>query len=331
MGKKSKPQTQTKVQKADPWVGVQPNLLELYGSSGDWFRRGNTVAPNNWNLAHSQNMIRDRALSGSPLMGQAKGTAQWHAAGNAGLDNPVLTGQMQNENRWARGDMMGGNPAASIHNPYVSELVDAATRDVKDDFMESIAPALASQFAAAGRGGSGAHMAAFSGAAGKLAGRLGDISSNIRGQAFENATQRQFNAYENDLQRMFGAHEAEAGARRQGWLAQPGLQLQAAAMLPQLAQMDYMDADRLQGVGQMQRGMEQEFMDEPLKRLQAYSALLQGASGYGTTTGSGSQATPYNRVAGTLGGALTGGMVGPMLGMTGPIGAILGAGLGLFG
>lgn len=338
MGKKSGGggQTQTTVQKADPWIGVQPHLMDLYGGASTWFHGGNTVSPSNPTLDRSMDMVRARAQVGSGALRVAQNTTEQVARGN--YSNPVMSGQMLRDNPFAQDSRMLSNRTAmgsflDKGNPYLEGMVNAATRSTTEDFMQSIAPALASQFSAAGRTGSGSHVAAFTGATSKLGERLGDMNQNIRGQQYQFERGLMEQAYEAERQRQAMAYEAERSGQRQAWLDQPRLQLQASAMAPGLAQADYLDAQMLQQTGQLQRGIDQELRDEALKRLQAYSGLLQGASGFGTTTssGSGQQTQPYNKLTGAIGGGLGGYALGSALGAFGPIGAGVGALMGLFG
>ena len=338
---------QTTVQKSDPWVGVQPNLLDLYANAGAWFHGGPTTTGTNPDMNAGWDTARGVAGANpyGGLMTQAGNTAQNIASGQYAFGNPVQSGQMLTDNAWAMGDALkhGDNVFASGQmlgesNPYLNKMVDAASNDVVRNFQNSIAPALASQFSMAGRTGSGAHVAAFDQEANTLAGKLGDITSNIRGNAFNMEQGLMANAYEAERSRQYNAFEAERGGQRQMWMQSPALQLQAAQFAPvlQAAQQQYgfNNANALSTIGGQQRDIMQQGLDDPLKKLQAYSALLQGASGYGTssTNQSGSASQPYNKLTGAIGGGLAGAALGSMNGMSfGPMGAAAGALLGLFG
>jgi len=340
--------SQTTVQKSDPWVGVQPNLLDLYANAGNWFHGGPTTVGTNPDMNAGWNAARGVA-GGNPygnLMTQAGNTAQNIASGQYAFGNPVQSGQMLTDNAWAMGDALkhGDNIFASGQmldqsNPYLNKMVDAASNDVVRNFQNSIAPALASQFSMAGRTGSGAHVAAFDQEANTLAGKLGDITSNIRGNAFNMEQGLMANAYEAERSRQYNAFEAERGGQRQMWMQSPTLQLQAAQFAPvlQAAQQQYgfNNANALTAIGGQQRDILQQGVDDPLKKLQAYSTLLQGASGYGTssTSQNGSAQQPYNKLTGTIGGGLGGFMLGNaiMPGIGGMVGAGIGALGGLFG
>lgn len=176
-------------------------------------------------------------------------------------------------------------------------------------------------------------------------------------------------------QQLMGASEFAANNR----LAERGLQQQAVGMgqqygqmqmqarenerqrqqssmlfAPQLAQADYYDIDRLAQAGASRDARSQQALNadiarwdynqsEPLRRLEAYNALLQGGGGlgFGSQTSKASQASSgggFNTM-GALGGAAsgyaTGGALAAAMGggaMFGPIGLGIGAlvGSGLF-
>ena len=67
--------------------------------------------------------------------------------------------------------------------------------------------------------------------------------------------------------------------------------------------------------------------------LQQYASnVLPIASGWGTNVGTGTQQMPRsNPVTMAAGGAMSGAALAPMLGMAGPMGAMIGGGMGLLG
>lgn len=392
-------------------LGMYSAAGDWFNNGPRGFYTGQTLAGVPQQMESAMQMMEARARAGSPTLRGAHGTVSNIQSGAYTGGNPLMTGAALGQNRYAMGDnqrdnwyandngikqniIAGGqllrdNPFAQNSrinsnrtamgeflgsNPYLRSMVEGATRSVKDDFMESIAPSLASQFSAAGRTGSGAHMGAFAGASSKLAERLGDISAGLFGQSYENERGRMAAAEEAERQRQAMAYEAERGAQRQSlsdeygrkfaaytgerglsanayeaergayrdmWSKDPSLRLQAAGMVPALAAADYMDADRLMGVGLQRRQIEQESLDdqrmrydynrdEPLQRLLSYNSILQGATPYASSQQSGSNKQPYNRLTGAIGGGLGGYALGNLMGF-GPVGAVLGGLGGLFG
>lgn len=208
-------------------------------------------------------------------------------------------------------------------NPYLNNMFQSATQPLVNQFRNAVAPSIASQFSSAGRFGSGAHQQAIQSAEQPLAQGLASAASSIYGGNYENERARQ----------------------------------QAASMYaPQLAQADYTNLDKLMGIGQYRQQTAQDLINaninrynysqnQPLDKLQALNALLQGGQAYGTKTGQTNTAQARNPFAGALGGASamygaapfladafgtgSGALAGTLMGPVGlGIGALLG---GLFG
>jgi hypothetical protein len=93
---------------------------------------------------------------------------------------------------------------------------------------------------------------------------------------------------------------------------------QAAAMLPNLADMYMMPASMVESVGQQQQAQTQEQLDSPYRALMEYSGILGQGGQYTNTT------TPLyrNRLGSAAGGAMAGMQMG------GPWGAAIGGAMG---
>ncbi len=224
--------------------------------------------------------------------------------------NVYGTGDMAKENTTAGGAYLNGNP-------WLDQMVQGASRDVSTQFMNDIAPALASQFSLAGRTGSGAHANAFGAAATGLAGKLGDISTGIRGNAYNMERGFMQQADEAERHRRYDAYMTERQRQYDAFNTGQSQKLQIAGIAPNLMAMDYQGADKLMQSGDMQQALAQAALDRrksqydtsqmmPWDVLQRYSSILNGATGYATTTnsGSGSATQPYNRLTGGIGGGL---------------------------
>jgi len=351
LGKKGGGSTQTTTQSADPWVGVQPSLLNLYGNASNWFNSGGTRAiGGNNDLGTSAYNIRGIAnnnLQPGQLEQMAKNNLQ-SVLNNEWTNNQYTTGNMLTGDPWAMGDALrnGDNVFASgkmMDNPYINQMVDASTRDVTQQFKDSIAPALMSQFSAAGRTGSGANVMAFGNAAGQLAERLGDMNANIRGNAYQQGLGMMSQAYEAERQRQYGAFQSERQDQYDAFQQEQARKMQASGMAPGLLSQDLARQNfglqsnlALQNTGMYQRQMEQDLSNQQQNNLMAYSQLLAGAAPYASQQGSSTMQQPYNRLTGAIGSGLAGAALGSAMtpaGMAsfGPMGAIAGAALGLFG
>lgn len=195
-------------------------------------------------------------------------------------------------------------------NPYIQGAIDSALEGVNRNYQQNVIPGVNSTFAASGRYGSGAHENAMS-----MAGQ------NYLDQAGQVATDMSYNAYD----------------------AERGRQQQALALAPQLAGIDYQNAQQLQNVGALQEGQDRAMLQADIDRygynqnldqmaLNQYLANLQGAAMNGSVaTGPGMQASGGGSpIMGALGGASTGLGMASMLGLSGPVGWGI-AGLGALG
>lgn len=219
------------------------------------YEPGGTVAPLNYTTQGASQFIRNQ-------LGQPLGT------------NPFATGGM---NQFASG---GGI------NPYLDNVFDTAAGATQNR--------LASEFARAGRYGSGANQQARSQ-------ELQTLAANIYGPGFEAERQRQFGATEANLGRRFNATEANLG---RGY----GLQSQALGLAPSIG-------GQIQARNQAQADRPSENFNQTLTRLGSLfpffpSTTTQRNQGTQSQSGftSGSQTTPlYNDpFSGFAGGALLG-------------------------
>lgn len=258
--------TTTTVNK-DPWSVQQPFLEQGFGAAQQEFQQGpaqffpdSTVIPFSQQTESALGLQEQRALGGSPLMGAAQNTLQ----------------------STIQGDFLNANP-------YRDEMFDALSGRVQST--------VGSQFARAGRTGSGGHQEA-------TARALGDLGSQI----------------------YFADYARERGTQQD-----------ALGMAPGFANQDYFDIGQLANVGAAREGLGEQQLSDLISRwnfaqgseqqnIADYMGLIGG--GYGGTQ---TTAQPFfrNRGAGILGGAATGAGVGSLFGQPG-LGALGGGLLGLF-
>lgn len=233
---------------------------------------GPTFAGMNQTQQQGLNAITQRAQNGSPIN---------QAAGQE-LTN-TLTGGYLNSG-----------------NPYMDSLVDKTQGDVIRGYQQSVIPQLDMIAARSGSfGNSGVDQQALN-AQRQLVSQLGDISTQIRG-----------GAYENERNRMQSA----------------------IGMAPTIANQSYVDANALLNAGgyqqqQTQAGYDanrarfEEARNAPLAQLGILGQALGGANYGGTTTSSQGSGGVKGAISGGLGGAAAGMQIG------GPWGAAIGGGLG---
>lgn len=348
----------TTVQKADPWIGLQPGLNALYSGAVNNFNKGgpqyyplDTNAPSNWNIEQSLNMGQQRALGGSDVLRSGQNANTQTANGSMLGSNPG-NGLYD---LLSRGVLQGSDPAHGYlqsevngdylrnSNPHLGAQYKAATRGMTEQFMNSIAPSIASQFSMAGRMGSGSHEAAIGQAASALSHGLGDMGANMYGQAYESERGRQQQAAQSmnatDLaQRQFQLQGAQGLSSNRNY--ERGLQMQAIGNAPGLANADYNDIEKLMGMGQFQQSQAQVGIDAnrarydyyqqlPFQNLQNLNQILQGGMSLNGSTSSGKNSQNRNPFAGALGGAASLYGLGSVMG--GPAGAMLGGPVGMLG
>ena len=270
MSKGSTPTTQATTSTVEPSEFVKPYYEEalkgaqqLYQSDVPQYFPEATYVPFSGQTEAALRLQEQRALAGSPLLGSSQQEIQ-----------NILSGQYL-------------DPTT---NPYLQQAYERAAGGVKSD--------IASQFARAGRYGSGAMTET-------LGKSLGDIASQIYGGAYQQERARQ---------------------------------LQAAQLAPQLAQQDYADISRLAQVGQTREGLQEAALADAMQRFQfeqqkPYTKLREYLASIGAPAGQQTvSAQPIyrnlgaNLLGGALGGAqlagLTGGAISPIMGAVG--GGLLG-------
>lgn len=219
----------------EPWKRQKPYLLTGFQQAEEnvlnrplEYFPGQTYVPFSPESEAALTAATGRAQAGSPLLGQAQGYT---------------------------GDVLSGQYLSPDSNPFFG--------DVTQSIMSQVQPAVAQQFAGAGRSGA-------SPLAAEALGR--GVAAGVAPYAY-------------------GAYGQERG-----------MQQQAAAAAPGLAQADYMDPAQLLQIGQAREGMSGQALSdqiarfnfgqsEPTNRLAQYMGLIQGNYG-GTTTASAPAVNP---------------------------------------
>lgn len=162
-------------QTTKPWRGQVPHLLNLYNRAEGLYQGapqtmypGAMVAARDPGAAAGLQGTIDRGLGGSPVTDSAQGL------------NLATTG----------GYFLGG-PGA---NPYLDETYNRGASQLGQAFNRIVMPNIAGRFGMAGRTGSGAEGNAMRGAAGELAGGLGDLALNTYGGNYQTERDRMMSA-----------------------------------------------------------------------------------------------------------------------------------------
>jgi hypothetical protein len=313
MGRKSGG-TSTTTQKVEPPEYLKPSLASAASAADTWFKQNQSLwAAPNMNWFEAGNRIREQAVNANQTLQPAWQASHALATGDFTRDNPLFTGKLLADDPTASGAYLGKQ------NPWLADLVEQSSRPVVEQFQNSIAPSLASQFSAAGRMGSGAHLAAAGQAQTALGRQLGDISTGIYGRAYESERDRMAQEQAAGRQAMYGA-----------WGDVPKLRLAGAAMMPSLMSAENSSYAMLGDYAEQERQIEQERLSDPMRRVMAYNQMIGMHPNVGTTTTTQTQ-PGGSRLMGGLGGSLMGAGLAGAMGVAAAPFALLGGAAGLFG
>jgi hypothetical protein len=324
----------------DPWSEQVPYLKDIFAGAQENYQKNptptyypySTVAEGSPESKQAASLTAQRALSGSPLVNQAKSGLSDTIGGSYLYSNPIFnttsriaSGGVTNPAMNTAGLLSGNNPAAGNpamgllgntasgaylnSNPHLDQTFDRAAGKVNS--------AVASQFSGAGRYGSGLHQAntteALSGLANDIYGgnyarerqnqeaatsNLGNLYSSGIGQ------QLQATGLLGDLANTGVSQRLQAsGLLGNAYDAERGRQQQGIFGSTDLANQDYTDLQKLMDVGQYKTDRAQTFLDEDINRyyynqdapqtaLENYMRLIQGD--YGGTTNSKQSSLGFN-------------------------------------
>lgn len=266
--------------------------LFLTGEQPRFFEGQTFVSPSEQTLAALQQQ-EQLAQQQSPVLQQAQQAFQ-QSLGNIGAT--------------AGGSFLGANP-------FQAQMIQAATRPLEQQFSNQVLPNIASLFSRSGRYGSGAMQNALGQATESFGRALGDVTSNIAGQQFQQ----------------------ERGLQQQAQLGLAGL----AAAAPQIYGQQFLPSQQLAQVGAAREAIAAQPLQEQMQRFQFGQQLpFQQLSGYLSSVygspmgsfGTQSQTMPRNPIIGGLAGAGLGYLGGQFLGgsnLMNPVSqGVIGAGLG---
>lgn len=160
----------------DPWTSYQ----------GDWVANMNQGQLNalagqtDFGMGGMQDYGGNLMQTGQGLLG-SYGQAQDYYNRALGFDPITMAGPDM--------DMV----ARMADNPYVTGMIDSASRDISRNLYENQMPGIAASSAGAGQSGSSRRGAAEAIAARGAADRIGDISADIRGRLYSTALQNEYN------------------------------------------------------------------------------------------------------------------------------------------
>lgn len=371
MGGKTKSKVET-TQKREPWAPATPYIKgtiddanKLRNSNiGTTYFPGATSVPMSFETAYGVDAIKNRAVNGSPLNAAAQnqllgtingdyfnptnqfynnGLAGGHQNTSAGLYQPLMDGNNSPANGYFQ-DIAGAS------SPHLDQTFDIASKKISDNVN--------SNFAKAGRYGSGAHQ-------GILAEDLGNFANDLYGNAYQadqsrrlsaaNAIQNSHNNYQNNYLNAAGSMSnlenqnidrlyASANGLNQNFQNARSDQLNAIYGAGQVAANDYADYDQLLKAGAINENQYKNDLQSDLNMWQYLESapgnkLAQLAS-YGPAWGNLGGVTNTDQlttnwktanIAGGITGAASGAQAGSAAGPWGAVaGGVLGGINGLF-
>lgn len=196
------------------------------------------------------NIVRQNALGGSAVLD----------AGSGYVSSLMGGGQQFNQQRNAYEGATTGANAYAGQNPYLDNMVSAASRDVTDAYTKSTVPNMLAQFQSGGAFGGTAMADAMSQSQQDLAGQLGDLTNQMRFQDYTTQQQLAESALgrqQADIGRNASLNDAYLGRQQTSWDNDQSRRLSAAGLAPQLDQARYYGANQLG-----QQGMQQQLTDQ---------------------------------------------------------------------
>ena len=284
------------VQKADPYIGQQPYLKDLYAESQRLYRQGpmeffpaQTFANPTETQLQAENLARLTALGGqSTLAGAAVPAMQFQLAGPANLQN----------------------------NPYLAGATEAALRPLFSQTQNLLQQARrdANQ---AGQLGGDRQAILEQGVISDYLTKAGDITSNIYSQAYDNALRTQTGALSQlptvlgsiiTPSQTLGRVGAIEQARQQQAIDDARARFEFAQRAPQAALTDYA---RISGQNILP-GVTSTSQTAQGGVINPIGAALGGAAGYAAGTGTFGSLAGLGSIggpAGLIGGAIIGGLL----------------------
>lgn len=278
------PETLTSTTSQAPWAAQSPYLTSGFQAAQNLYLPGGTPTGYQW---YTDPTTGSRATV-SPLTQETA-----NLVGNVTnlANQPNILNPAEDYARAA----MSGQYLSPSSNPYLSDMVTAASRAAQDQFLTQSIPGLSSRFGMSGRTGSSGMGNAFNQLSAGYGRGIADIATNMYGTAYENERQRQ------QEMAMFAPDLLQA---RTGMY---GAGIEAQDILNEQAQRELTDRVNRFNFEQQQ----------PSDALQRYLKSVSGTFGQ-QTTNTEQVMTPevWTQVLGGLG----------VLAQTGLLGGILGAG-----
>ena len=174
------PETLTSTTNQAPWGTQAPYLSQGFQAAQNLYLPGGAPAGYQWftdPTTGSRATVSPLTQETTNLVGSVT-----NLANQPNILNPA--------ERYARASM-SGQYLSPESNPYLADMVTAASQAARDQFLTSSIPGLSSQFGRSGRTGSPGMASAFENLSAGYGRGISDIATKLYGTAYENERQRQ--------------------------------------------------------------------------------------------------------------------------------------------
>ena len=174
------PETLTSTTNQAPWGTQEPYLSQGFQAAQNLYLPGGAPAGYQWftdPTTGSRATVSPLTQETTNLVGSVT-----NLANQPNILNPA--------ERYARASM-SGQYLSPESNPYLADMVTAASQAARDQFLTSSIPGLSSQFGRSGRTGSPGMASAFENLSAGYGRGISDIATKLYGTAYENERQRQ--------------------------------------------------------------------------------------------------------------------------------------------
>lgn len=200
------PETLTSTTNQAPWGAQAPYLERGFSTAQNLYLQPTTTqgqyAP------RPLQFFTDESFATSPLGATNRSTVAslrpetetlvnnvYNLATATGTTYPSTAGAAFNvlnpAEQYASNVISGNYLTPSTQNPYLADMVEAASKAARDQFLTSSIPGLSSQFGMSGRTGSPGMANAFNQLSAGYGRGIADIATNLYGTAYENERERQ--------------------------------------------------------------------------------------------------------------------------------------------
>lgn len=293
--------TETTTGSSAPWSVQQPYLQQAFQGAQDLYNQGpqsyypgQTYTDMNPTTAQGLQQQTSIANSANPVIDNAANYTSKTLAGNTG--NPwqsMLQSGVSGMQDTASGANLNGNP-------YLDEMYKSATGKMKQDFTDTVVPAISSQFGQSGMTGSTADELALGKAGGELTTQLGNAATNIYGGNYQQERDRQVAAQQglaNTGSNLFNTNATQQTA--------------AAGMAPTIREAQFGDANKLKEAGAAYNTQDEKALEDSINRynynqnasgdaLTKYLGMIGGNYGTENTSATSKQGSPLNTFLGGL-------------------------------